>query len=248
MRLLLTNDDGIFAPGINALARELSKYHDVVIIAPESQRSGFSHKISVDVPLRVEKVELEDLAVEAYRSDGSPADCARLGLHWLVGEKFDAVISGINQGSNIGTDILYSGTCGAAMEAAMKNVPALAVSLNCYRGGNFALAAKVAARVIESGILSDIPAGVCLNLNVPNVDDDDLKGVKWVRHGYNVLAELVRPTDEGCTFIGLAREGKQVEFLDDFTALDDGYATITPIDLDLNAMDELVRLGAKYTF
>ena len=247
MRLLLTNDDGVYAIGIHALAKELSKYHDVTVLAPASQRSGFSHKICVEQPLSLERVQVEGLTCDTFATDGSPADCTRLGLYYLDKE-FDAVISGINQGSNLGTDILYSGTCGAAMEAAMHRLPALAVSLCSYNGGNFELAAKTAAKVIESGILSDLPFGITLNLNVPNVADEDLKGVKWVRHGYNHLLENVEKAEDGCVFHGLARQGRAVPFQDDFSAIDQGFASLTALDLDLTNLEQMARLSVKYTF
>ena len=125
MRLLLTNDDGIDARGIRALAAELAKKHDVVIVAPDTQRSGNSHKITLRQELHVHETRVHGLDCPCYLTDGTPADCVRLGMYWLESAPFDAVITGINQGSNLGTDVLYSGTVGASTEAVMQGLPAL---------------------------------------------------------------------------------------------------------------------------
>lgn len=249
MRLLLTNDDGLYAEGIHTLARALCQKHDVVLVAPDSERSGNSQKITIRTRLNVRQVQIRGLeGIPCYETDGTPADCTRIGLYWLEGAPFDAVITGINHGSNIGTDVLYSGTVGAALEAAMQNKPALAVSLAHWSPAYFPVAAQYAALVVDSGILTQLKRGTILNLNVPAMEPDQIHGIKWVRHGYNDLNEVVDRTQESALFHGIPRVGRPVEFEDDFSALDAGWASLTPLNLDLNDEEALARLSAQYRF
>ena len=247
MRLLLTNDDGVYADGIITLAKELSKYHEIVIVAPDSQRSGNSQKITLKKELFVKKTYIDGLNAEVYMTDGTPADCTRIGLYWL-NKKIDAVIAGINMGSNVGTDVLYSGTVGAAREAAMRGVPALAVSLAHYKKDYLSVAAEYATKVIDSGVLGQIPYGTLLNLNVPSIPRSEIKGIRWVRHGYNYLTEVIEKTDETVTFNGMPRIGRQVEFEDDFSALEENYASLSPLNLDMNDINTLQGLAEQFSF
>ena len=248
MRLLLTNDDGVLADGILALAAELSKEHEVVIVAPDSQRSGNSQKITLRKQLAIKRVKIPDSDVLAYSTDGTPADCTRIGIYWLEDKPFDAVITGINMGSNVGTDVLYSGTVGAAREASMHRLPALAVSLAHYKEDYLPVAAKYAAVVIRSGVLDRIPEGTMLNLNVPSIPEDQIKGIRWVRHGFNQLSEVIDKTETTVKFNGMPRVGKAVEFEDDFWALDNGWASISPLNLDMNDLNSLKMLSESFDF
>ncbi len=248
MRLLLTNDDGIDAKGIRALAAELAKKHDVVIVAPDTQRSGNSHKITLRQELHVHETRVHGLDCPCYLTDGTPADCVRLGMYWLESAPFDAVITGINQGSNLGTDVLYSGTVGASTEAAMQGLPALAVSLVNWHAEHLVTAAQCAARVISSGILSELPVGISLNLNVPSVTPEELRGIKWTCHGVNELRMGWDKDGNTITFHGQPRVGVDVGYIDDFTAVEQGWASLSPLDLDLNARDALAKFSAAYRF
>lgn len=150
MNILLTNDDGIEAEGINTLAELLSKYHDVIMVAPENQRSASSHSITIYEPIIVKQVK-KPYNIEAYSISGTPADCVRVALDKLVPDNIDMVISGINKGLNIGNDILYSGTVSAAIEGAMYKVPSMAVSAQFIKNKkeNYKIAAKYALRMLN---------------------------------------------------------------------------------------------------
>ena len=166
MHILLTNDDGIFAPGI----RELSKAaveagHRVTVFAPDSQRSAASHSISLTKPLKVQRVPFDGLA--AYSVSGTPADCAKLGLYLLRDDLPDIAISGVNRGSNRGAAIIYSGTVGAATEASICGVPAVAVSLCAFQDDGYECAARLGVRLAEWAMKNPLPRGEIYNLNVP---------------------------------------------------------------------------------
>ena len=166
MHILLTNDDGIFAPGIRALSNAtVAAGHRVTIFAPDSQRSAASHSISLTKPLTVERVPFD--GVDAYAVSGTPADCSKLGLYLMRDDLPDIVLSGVNRGSNRGTAILYSGTVGAAMEASISGVPGVAVSLCAFTEDGYEYAARLGVRAAEWAVRNPLPRGEIYNLNVP---------------------------------------------------------------------------------
>src|SRR5512140_629761 len=179
MHILVTNDDGVTAPGLLALAKEMRKLGTVTVLAPDRNWSASGHVKTMDRPLRVREVRLADGSA-ALTSDGAPSDCVALALLVVLKEKIDLVFSGINPNANIGHDVTYSGTVTAAMEAAIAGVMGIAVSLDSPEGHKGALdystaasvARRVAARVIEDGL----PKGVVLNVNVPYLKEEELKG------------------------------------------------------------------------
>ncbi len=186
MRILLSNDDGIEAPGLRALVEALAPRAELLVVAPDGQRSACSLAITLDGPLRAARVEAPE-GVRAYRCSGYPADCVCLALYALAEHPFDLVISGINDGPNLGEDISHSGTVGAAIEASMLGLPAIAISaLRPAEGGptDFATAAYVAGRLVEACTQGLYPAGdVVLNVNVPALPRDQLAGVAFTRQG-----------------------------------------------------------------
>lgn len=176
MHVLISNDDGIFAPGMRCLAKAVKAAgHKVTVFGPDGQRSAVSHAISLRKPLRMTKVEYED-GIDAYAVDGTPADCVRLGVHILRDDRPDIVLSGINNGSNRGCAILYSGTVGAAMEGAMNGITSMAVSLCSFADDKYEAAAALAADSLEWLSKHPLPRGEIYNLNVPY--DTEIKGVK----------------------------------------------------------------------
>ena len=176
MHILISNDDGIFAPGMRCLAKTVKAAgHKVTVFAPDGQRSAVSHAISLRKPLRMQKVEYEE-GINAYAVDGTPADCVRLGVHFLRDDRPDLVLSGINNGSNRGCAILYSGTVGAAMEGAMNGITSMAVSLCSFADDKYEAAAHLAADSLEWLSQHPLPRGEIYNLNVPY--DTEIKGVK----------------------------------------------------------------------
>lgn len=185
MRILLTNDDGLFSPGIRALAELFHAENEVVISAPDSERSGASHAFTYGTPLRMSETMLEGLAdVRAYAVSGTPVDCVKIGLANLNFTP-DVVISGINIGANLGTDTFYSGTVSAAMEAVLMGVPALAVSICSFKPKHLDAAALAAKNCLP--YIKKCRSGL-LNVNVPDLPYDELKGVKFTKLSKQVYA------------------------------------------------------------
>lgn len=229
MKILVTNDDGIHAPGINELALALEENdHEVIVVAPEMERSASSHSITLHTPLRIiEKVK------QRYAVSGSPADCVILALEVVLKEGCDLVISGINNGPNLGEDILYSGTVAAAIEAMYFGYPALAVSLNSRGGEYFVTAAQCICQLLNLGIHQLIKKDEIFNINVPYLPLEDLKGYQLTKTGHRIYKEFVHqqqdPRGRNVYWIG----GHQAEWLDenetDINAVANGFVSITPI-------------------
>lgn len=178
MRILITNDDGIHAEGICALARQLSGEHQVTVVAPDSERSGAAHSITLTAPLRVRKASIPGAPqVEAYKINGTPADCVILGCRALD-IKPDLILSGINHGYNLGVDVHYSGTVSAAMEGAMQGIPAMAISMESFTATDFSVPARIAAELIPGFMQSGCKL---FNVNVPDKPYEELKGIKYTR-------------------------------------------------------------------
>lgn len=237
MKLLLTNDDGIYAPGLYKLAKELEKYHEVVIAAPDNQRSACGHSITITRPLIVKKVKLEGINSKAYSIDGTPADCVRTSIEKLIEGKIDMVISGINKGVNLGTDVIYSGTVSAAIEAAVYNIPSIAVSSE-FQGDkdNYEIAAKTAVEIISIAKNNYISDDVVLNINVPLVDKEDIKGIKVCKIGNRTYSNVfIESKDEEGNLvyeiIGSVNDKDEEDT--DVSYFKQGYITITPLHYDL---------------
>lgn len=248
MHILVTNDDGVLAPGLLALAQELRKLGKVTVLAPDRNWSASGHVKTMERPMRVRAVTLAD-GSSALSSDGAPSDCVALALLGVVLEKIDIVVSGINPNANIGHDVTYSGTVTAAMEAAIFGLPGIAVSLHSQPGHgelDYAPAARVARKVVEKLISEGIPEGVLLNVNVPNLIETEIKGILVTRQGMRVYRdELVKRDDPrgrpyywiGGDFpTGINENGT------DFGALESGYVSITPLQLDLTDKKTLETL------
>lgn len=250
MRILIVNDDGIHAKGIKTLAARLKREHDVTVVAPESERSATSHSITIYRPLRVTKTQPSGLeGVACYVVDGQPVDCTKIGIAHIMDGRADLVVSGINHGANLGSDILYSGTVAAALDAVIMGYKALAVSCASDFPEHFEAAAEVAARLIERGFFDDDQGGVLYNLNVPDMPLASIKGIKAAVQGrtaYDDAIEL-REDPRGNKYIwvtGTLREQAAEEDTD--TALiRNGYASVTPIKFDLTARDRLQDVSCR---
>lgn len=251
MHILVTNDDGVTAPGLLALAQEMRKLGKVTVFAPDRNWSASGHVKTMERPLRVREVILADGSA-AFSSDGAPSDCVALPLLGLLEEKVDLVVSGINPNANIGHDVTYSGTVTAAMEAAIDGLPAIAVSLdspeNHKSGLDYSAAAAVARRVAEKVIAEGLPEGVLLNVNVPYLKESELKGFMVTRQGLRLyrdeLDRRLDPRGRPYYWIGGQAPTGVDEPGTDFGALRAGYVSITPLQLDLTAremMDELKK-------
>jgi 5'-nucleotidase len=242
MNILLTNDDGIFAPGIAAAYKELIKLGDVTVVAPAVRMSGAGHSITVFEPLLCEKVEMED-RFGGYSVSGSPADCVKLAIMELCPKKPDLVISGINNGANVGINVYYSGTVAAAMEAVFYRIPAIAVSCAHEEQMDFIAAAKYAFEVI-----SKIPAvnlsGV-ININIPRLSKGRPKGVKVVPQSTMGFEEqfIKKQSDTGQVLYQLAGgDHLDTDVPSDTLALADGFITITALGFDMTDYKNMEKL------
>ena len=250
MHILITNDDGVYAPGLLALAQELRKLGEVSILAPDHNWSASGHVKTLNRPLRVKPAVLAD-GSRALACDGAPSDCVALALMGVIETTVDVVVSGINPNANIGHDVTYSGTVTAAMEAAIGGVYGVAVSLDAPEYFNGTLdysTAAVAARVVTTRLLKlNLPKNVLLNVNVPYLPLTGLKGYRISRQGLRIYRdELIKREDpRGRPYYWIGGEAPTgvPDAGTDFGDLQAGFVSITPIQLDLTAHDLLLRLS-----
>jgi 5'-nucleotidase len=251
MHILVTNDDGVQAPGLLALAKEMRKLGDVTVFAPDRNWSASGHVKTMDRPLRVRETILAD-GTTAFTSDGAPSDCVAISLLGFLQDEIDLVVSGINPNANIGHDVTYSGTVTAAMEAVIAGVRGIAVSIDspeAFRSElDYSTAAIVGRRVAEKVVADGLPQGVVLNINVPYRKELDLAGYMITRQGLRVyrdaLDQRIDPRGKPYFWIGGEAPTGVYEEGTDFGALEEGYVSITPLQLDLTnykAMDVLKK-------
>jgi len=235
-KILLTNDDGINAPGLYALYESIRTIGDVTVVAPDTEMSAVGHAITLSDPLRVEKIQKRG-EFFGYAVSGTPADCVKIAAWALLDEMPDLVISGINLGNNTGISIIYSGTVSAATEGTILEIPSLAISLVAFKNPDFAYAAKFAKKMATIVLEKGLPVGTLLNINVPNVKEEDIKGVLVTRQGKAVYREhFDKRTDPwGRSYYWMAGEKVKLEEDDsvDDTALKNNKVSITPIQFDL---------------
>ena len=236
MSILLTNDDGIYAEGLIALRRELATIAETIVFAPSTERSGVAHAVTLYSPIAVEKVTVDGKV--AYAVEGTPVDCVKIAVKGMGKTKPDLVLSGINSGPNVGIDIIYSGTVSAAVEAAIMGIPAVAISLAESQSPDFSYAARFAAELAAT-LLQDrfLPPGILLNVNVPAVPEDQIKGVavtKQSRSCYGEHFERKRVSPDKMFFTISGKLADLSEPPDvDITALANNYISITPVHFDL---------------
>ena len=249
MHILVTNDDGIAAPGLLALAGEMRPLAQVTVLAPDRNWSASGHVKTMHRPLRVKETVLAD-GSPALTTDGAPSDCVALALLGLLPQKIDLVVSGINPNPNLGHDVTYSGTVTAAMEAAIWGLPGVAISLDSpeTQSGplDYAPAARVAAKVVLAILQNGLPKDVLLNVNVPYLPDEKIEGFSFTRQGLRVYRDtlVVRQDPRGKPYYWIGGEAPTGVREDgtDFGALAKGYVSITPLQLDLTAYASLDEL------
>lgn len=240
--ILVTNDDGVLAPGLLALAQEMRKLGKVTVLAPDRNWSGSGHVKTLDRALRVREFHLED-GSQAFGSDGAPSDCVALATLGYFKEKFDLVVSGINVGANLGHDVTYSGTVTAAMEAVIAGLPGVAVSLEVPEGHvgaiDFEASALAASIAVRNVLQHGLPADTLLNVNVPFLKQNEIQGFRMTRQGLRVyhsrLDERVDPRGRPYYWIGGEAPTGVPESGTDVGALSDGFVSVTPLQLDLTA-------------
>lgn len=242
MHILVSNDDGYRADGIQALARAVADVARVTVVAPERDRSGASNSLTLDQPLRVHTVE-----PAVYSVDGTPTDCVHLAITGLLEDDPDMVISGINAGANLGDDVLYSGTVAAAMEGRFLGLPAVAVSLASATPHHYDAAARVALRIIHNLERDPLPADTILNVNVPDRPWADIAGFEATRLGHRHRAEpIVRAEDpRGRPIYWIGPPGGEDDAGQgtDFHAVSRGYVSVTPIQVDLTRYQALDQVA-----
>lgn len=243
IRILISNDDGVNSEGLRALAGVLQTLGEVFIVAPDRDQSAASHALSLYRPLR-----MEEISPNTYSVDGTPTDCINLAVNGILKDKKpDLIVSGINKGENLGDDITYSGTVSAAMEGTLLEIPSVAVSVVNKNGFRFDTASFYALMIAKYVLRRGLPKGTFINLNIPSLPKEEIKGIKVTRQGKRVygepIVENVDPRGRKYYWIG----GNELGFLDiensDIIAINQGYVSITPIKLDLTDYDFLERLN-----
>ncbi len=242
MRILVSNDDGVHAEGIRALSEALAACGEVIVVAPDRNRSGASHSLTLEVPLRVTRI-----AETGYHAvKGTPTDCVHLAVNELVRPEPDMVVAGINHGANLGDDVIYSGTVAAATEGRHLGFPSLAISL--VGKTHFATAAHYAAQLVKGMMVHPLPADQILNVNVPDLPLDQIKGIRVTRLGNRHRAESVicseDPRGQSIYWIGPPGSQQDAGEGTDFAAIEQGYVSITPLTIDMTAYSSLAGLGA----
>ena len=238
MRILLSNDDGYLAPGLEALQRAISTIAETIVVAPDRNRSGASNSLTLTRPLRVSSAPNGFMFV-----DGTPTDCVHIGLTALMDSEPDMVIAGINHGSNLGDDVLYSGTVAAAMEGRYLGLPAMAISLAGHNPTHYETAAQVAIDLTRQLQNKPLPNDVIINVNVPDRPLGDIKGIQVARLGNRHKSEpVVRardPSGREIFWVGPAGEEQDGGPGTDFYAIGQGYVAVTPLQVDLTRHEQL---------
>lgn len=232
MNILLSNDDGYLAPGLAVLRQVLAPFATITVVAPERNHSGASNSLTLSHPLRVNQIE-----PGFYSVNGTPADCVHIALTGLLEITPDLVVSGINHGANLGDDTLYSGTVAAAMEGRFLGLPAIAVSLTGRKAEHYSTAGKIVSDLVRKLKTQPLPADILLNINVPDVPLDELKGVRATKLGTrrapSPAVKAYDPNGGEVYWIGPAGRAQNKEAGTDFAAIIAGYASITPLHFDL---------------
>lgn len=245
MRILLTNDDGIFGPGLIALAGAIAPLGDVQVVAPERSRSAIGHAITLHKPLRMDTHYHTSYKVPAFATNGTPADAVMLGYYELFEENIDLVISGINDGPNLGEDVTYSGTVSAAMEASIIGIPSIAVSMGDFKCENFKGAADFTAILAEFLLKNEISKNTLLNVNYPDLPLDKIKKARMTRLGHRWYIDIVnkRTDPRGSEYYWICGEKQysENEIGTDCRSIEDDEISITPLTMDMSHLDSLAK-------
>lgn len=249
--ILVTNDDGYNAPGINHLIEFVKEIAEVVVVAPDSPQSGMGHAITIDSTLEVHRLDLDGAykGLQAYSTSGTPADCVKLALHEILDRKPDLVVSGINHGANSSINVIYSGTMSAAIEAGVEGIAAIGFSLLDYSwSANFEACKNVVQTLVKEALDKGIPSGTVLNVNIPKTDGAAVKGMRVCRQAKANWKERfdkrVSPTGKEYYWLTgdfiLLDEGEDT----DIAALEAGYVSIVPTQFDLTAHHSMVHINS----
>ena len=242
MNILLSNDDGYRSPGLRILAKELARHGDVTVVAPDRDRSGASNSLTLDVPIRAERLENG-----YFRVNGTPTDCVHLAITGLLHKEPDLVVAGINHGPNLGDDVIYSGTVAAATEGRFLGLPAIAVSIDSHQPRYLETAALVVGRLVAGLRDAEMNPSTILNVNVPDLPAEQIRGLSATRLGHRHKAEpvtqLLDPRGRPMYWIGPAGSEQDAGEGTDFYALRNGFVSVTPIQVDLTRHAAIDPLG-----
>lgn len=238
--ILITNDDSINAPGIKALISFMAEIGTVVVVAPDSPQSGMGHAITVNDTLQIHKLSQDNDAIIQYTCSGTPADCVKIAVNEILHQKPDLCVSGINHGSNASINVIYSGTMSAAVEAGVEGIPAIGFSLLDYNWeANFEPSKKFVQTIVKQVLEHKLPEGIVLNVNIPNLLERDIKGIKICRQAKGYWAEKFdkRQTPFGKDYYWLTGTFINQDEGDDTDewALKNGYVSVVPVQFDLTA-------------
>lgn len=245
--ILVTNDDGIAAPGIRALVDVAKKFGEVYVVAPDKPQSGMGHAITLNSTLRVNNVNI-DPEVKEYSTSGTPVDCVKLAVKKILPRKPDLLLSGINHGSNSSISVIYSGTMSAAVEGALENIPSIGFSL-CDHGidADFSAAKIMAAKIIESALKNGIPHHTCLNVNFPKLSIDEIAGIKVCRQAGSIweedFDERTDPYGKKYYWLsGVMNAYDKTENTDEW-ALENNFVSVVPVQFDLTAHEHINNIS-----
>ena len=244
--ILITNDDGYNSKGIKALINAVKNLGKILIVAPDSPQSGMGHAISVNKPIRCYKTNFFD-SVEAYCCTGTPVDCIKMGLYLLKDKKPDLILSGINHGSNVSTNILYSGTMSAAVEGALSGIPSVGYSLTDYSDdADFQYSEKIVQIISKKVIKEGLKKGTCLNVNIPNIKENQIKGIKVCRQGRafwdDTFDHRKDPLGKDYYWLTGSFSSKEQAIDTDINYLENNYVTIVPTQFDMTCHDSVDEL------
>ena len=249
--ILITNDDGITSRGIAALREAAEDLGRVVVIAPETEKSAVGHSITLSDPIRIRELPKED-GVKGFAIGGTPADCVKLAVRALLDRTPDLILSGINHGANVGMSVMYSGTVSAATEGVILGIPSIAISLDSWTSNDFTYAGKIAKQFAVKVLKNGLDKGVALNINVPSVPEDEVKGIMLTRQGQSFYEETFdRRTDpRKRTYYwmdGFLVQPDKDQDVDD-VALAGNYVSVTPLHFNLTHNESLTNLASWKVF
>ncbi|MDZ7859929.1 MAG: 5'/3'-nucleotidase SurE [Candidatus Krumholzibacteriota bacterium] len=241
INILVTNDDGIRASGLRALVDILSSIGNVIVIAPEVERSASSHSITLNKPLRV-----HEYGNSWFSVTGSPADCVIMAVYGIMDSKPDIVVSGINHGPNMGEDVIYSGTVAAAIEGYILGINSIAISVTSRKNRDFTVASSVSGMLVRKMIQKTIDDKLLLNVNIPYIGEDKFKGIKITSLGSRVYNDMIiakkDPRGDNYYWIGGGKPGWRDEDKTDFQAVKSGFVSVTPISISMTDKERIPEL------
>lgn len=245
--ILVTNDDGFTAPGIKALVEVVGDKAELLIVAPDKPQSGMGHAITVNAPLRMFETDYFG-DHKAYYCSGTPVDCVKLGMYILGDRKPDLIVSGVNHGSNVSTNVLYSGTMSAAVEGALEGIPSIGFSLCDYDwAADFEPAKHFMEKIVEKALTEGMEKGICLNVNIPKLKLADIKGVRVCRQARaywdDSFDERIDPLKKKYFWLTGSFHNHDKGYEADMTALEEGFVTIVPTQYDMTAHHAIGKLN-----